>query len=60
MCASKITAARGELAKAEKASGAARTTALKKLAAEIDANVAGSSDQAKARMLSEAVTELAK
>ena len=58
--ASKITAARGELAKAEKASGAARTTALKKLAAEIDANVAGSSDQAKARMLSEAVTELAK
>ena len=55
-----ITAARGELATAEKASGAARTTALKKLAAEIDANVAGSSDQAKARMLSEAVTELAK
>ena len=47
----RITAVRSELAAAEKASGPARQTALKKLATQLNADAAKSSDQPKVRML---------
>jgi hypothetical protein len=55
----KITAARGDLAKAEKLSGATRQTALKALATRLTADASSAADQAKVKMLSDAVTELA-
>jgi hypothetical protein len=58
--AARITAVRADLAAAEKASGGARRTALTRLATQINADAAKSSDAAKVRMLSAAVTELAK
>jgi hypothetical protein len=54
-----IGAARKELAGAEKQTGAARQQALKKLATQLDAAASGAGDQAKVRLLSAAVTELA-
>ncbi len=56
--AAKITAARGDLAKAEKASGATRQTALKALASRVTADASTAADKAKLKMLADAVTEL--
>jgi hypothetical protein len=53
-----ISAARTDLASAEKMSGRTRQQALKKLAAQITTDAAKSSDQAKVKMLATAVTEL--
>ena len=58
--AGRITAVRADLAGAEKASGGARRTALTKLATQLNAEAAKSSDAAKVRTLSAAVSELAK
>jgi hypothetical protein len=55
----KIKAVRSQLADAEKASGAARTSALEKLAGEIEADAAGAGDAAKVRTLAGAVRQLA-
>ena len=52
-------AVRGDLVAAETASGSARQAALKKLATQLNADAAKSSDQPKARMLADAVRELA-
>ena len=57
--AARLTAVRSDLAAAEKASGSARQAALKKLATQLNADAAKSTDQAKARMLTDAVRELA-
>jgi hypothetical protein len=54
-----IASTRDALAKAEKASGAQRKSALTELASKIDSAASGSSDQAKVKMLSKAVTDLA-
>jgi hypothetical protein len=56
----KIAAARGDLAKAEKASGTTRQTTLKGLATRVTADTSTAADQAKMKMLSDALTELAK
>jgi LVIVD repeat len=55
----RIKAVRGELATAEKASGTARSSALEKLAGELDTDAAKSSDAAKVRTLAGAVKQLA-
>ena len=55
----RITAVREHLASAEKLSGRARQQALKKLATQVSSEAAKAADQAKVRMLSTAVTELA-
>jgi hypothetical protein len=57
--AGRISAVRHELASAEKASGAARRTALTHLASELEAYSAGAGDAAKVKTLAGAVTELA-
>ncbi len=54
-----IDAAREALERAERVSGAARSTALSALAAEINGWAAGAADGAKVRRLATAVTELA-
>ena len=59
LAAARLTAVRSDLAAAEKASGSARQAALKKLTTQINADAAKSADQAKARMLADAVRELA-
>jgi hypothetical protein len=59
LSAGRISAVRAALAGAEKAEGAARQQALTALARELDGDAAGSSDQAKVRMLSRAVSDLA-
>jgi hypothetical protein len=59
MSTARIAAVRQSLASAERASGAARRTALTTLAGRINADAAGSSDAAKVRMLSGAVRDLA-
>jgi hypothetical protein len=51
---------REALANAEKASGAARRTALTTLATSLNADATGSSDAAKVKMLVTAVNDLAK
>ena len=56
--AARLESVRSDLATAEKASGATRQAALKKLATQLNAEAAKSSDQPKARMLIEAVREL--
>ena len=56
----RITAARTALAAAEKQSGQNRRTALTTLAKELASDAAGSSDAAKVKMLTTAVTDLAK
>ncbi|HEU4953305.1 MAG TPA: hypothetical protein VFT28_01955 [Gemmatimonadales bacterium] len=55
----RIKAVRGELATAEKATGTARSSALEKLAGELETDAAKSSDAAKVRTLSGAVKQLA-
>ncbi len=59
LATAKITAARTALATAEKSPGAARQAALKKLATQVSADAAASGDQAKVRLLADAVNELA-
>jgi hypothetical protein len=59
LAASRISAVRGALAGAEKASGAARQTALTQLASQLDGDAQGSSDGAKVRMLAGTVRDLA-
>jgi hypothetical protein len=58
LAAARVTAVRGDLAAAEKASGSARQAALKNLATQLNAEAAKSSDQPKMRMLTDAVREL--
>ncbi|HEY9441759.1 MAG TPA: hypothetical protein VIQ25_00825 [Gemmatimonadales bacterium] len=55
----RIKAVRGELATAEKATGTARSSALEKLAGELETDAAKSSDTAKVRTLAGAVKQLA-
>jgi hypothetical protein len=57
--AERISAARAELASAEKLSGRQRQQALKKLAAQMNTAAARAADAAKVRVLSAAVGELA-
>jgi hypothetical protein len=57
--AAKISAARGDLAKAEKQNGPARQTALKALATRLTGDASGAADQGKVKMASAAVSELA-
>jgi LVIVD repeat len=57
--AARISSVRADLASAEKLSGAPRQQALKRLAARLNTDASGAADQPKARLLSEAVTELA-
>lgn len=59
LSAARITAVRSALTQAEGVSGSARSTALNRLAGQIDGDVNGSSDQGKVRMLAAAVRELA-
>ena len=58
LSAARVTAVRAALSAAERASGGQRRTALNALATSLNADVAGSSDQAKVRMLVSAVTDL--
>jgi len=59
LAASNITAARADLASAEKLSGQSRQRALTQLATRLIEEALSSPDQARVRMLSAAVTELA-
>jgi hypothetical protein len=56
--AGRISTVRKELASAEKASGAARKSALTRLAGEVEAYSVGAGDPAKVRKLADAVKEL--
>jgi len=56
----KVSAARGALARAERLSGLDRRDALARLATQLNADAQGAADQAKARTLAAAVTDLAK
>jgi len=58
MDAGKITAAREELARAEKASGTPQQEALAQLVSRLEVNVAGAGDPAKVRVLAQAVRGL--
>jgi hypothetical protein len=58
MDAGKIAAARGELARAEKASGTKQQEALTRLVVRLEADVAGAGDTAKVRMLAQSVRGL--
>jgi hypothetical protein len=60
LSAARLTAARADLAAAEKAAGQARKDALTKLATALNGDAAGSSDAGKVRMLSGVVTDLAR
>jgi hypothetical protein len=59
LSAARITAIRSALTSAERASGAARSSALHTLGGTIDRDVTGSSDAAKVRMLAASVHALA-
>jgi hypothetical protein len=59
LSAARVSAVRSSLSAAEKASGAARVTALRVVASSLAADGRGSSDAAKVKMLRDAVTELA-
>jgi hypothetical protein len=59
LAAARLSAVRDALAGAEKQSGAARRDALSKLASELDADAAASSDANKVRMLQKALRDLA-
>jgi LVIVD repeat len=59
LAAARISTVRAELAGAEKLSGAPRQQALKRLATQVNTAASGAADQAKARLLSAAVSELA-
>ncbi len=56
----RIGAIRAQLAKAESMSGSGRSSALNSLASQLDSDAAGSSDQAKVKMLAQTVREMAK
>ena len=58
LASARISAARAELAAAEKLTGRTRQQALKKLATQLSADAATASDRSKARALAAAVTEL--
>jgi len=58
--ASRVTAVRDALSRAESASGSARSSALRQLASSLDRDVGGSSDAAKVRLLASSVRDLAK
>jgi hypothetical protein len=60
LSSARISAVRSALGSAESASGGARSTALAALATQLDADVSGSSDAAKVRMLVGAVRDLAR
>ncbi|HZH39673.1 MAG TPA: hypothetical protein VFD85_01610 [Gemmatimonadales bacterium] len=60
MTAAQVTETRSALAKAEKATGAARKTALTKLASQLNAAAGASGDPAKVRALASVVSGLAK
>lgn len=60
LAAAKIQSTRTALMAAERATGAARRTALTELATQLNSDATGSSDQAKVRKLITAVTDLAK
>ena len=55
----RIATARAALSRAEKASGDARRTELTQLGSQLSADVEGSGDQARVRLLVTAVTDLA-
>jgi hypothetical protein len=59
LAAARLAAVRSDLAAAEKASGAGRQAALRKLATQLNAEAATSADRSKVRMLTDAVRELA-
>jgi hypothetical protein len=59
LAAPRIGAVRTDLSRAEKLSGSTRQAALKKLAAQLTTEAGTATDQAKARLLAEAVGELA-
>jgi LVIVD repeat-containing protein len=59
LAAEVLTSSRTALASAERASGAARRTALTTLATQLNGAASGSSDQKKVRMLASTVTDLA-
>ena len=58
LSADRITAVRGALSSAEKASGSARGDALSALATQLGTDASGSSDSAKVQKLADAVTQL--
>ena len=60
LAAARIQATRDALTAAEKASGPQRRTALSQLATQLNGDVQGSSDQAKMKLLTAAVSDLAK
>ena len=60
LSSARITAVRDALAAAEKQSGGARRTALTALSSSLNADLTGSSDQAKLKMLQGAINDLAK
>jgi hypothetical protein len=60
LAAAKIQAARDAVVSAEKVTGRQRRRALEQLAAQLTADVPGSSDQAKLKLLAAAVNDLAK
>ncbi len=60
LAAARIGAVRTELARAEKLSGGPKQQALKRLATQLGTDASSAADQAKARLLAEAVGELAK
>jgi hypothetical protein len=60
LTAARLTTVRNALTRAERASGAARRTALTQLATQVNGYAAGSSDAAKVRMLAGAVRDLAR
>ena len=59
LAAARMSAVRTELAAAEKLSGQPRQRALSRLAAELKKDQTSATDQARTRLLSEAITELA-
>jgi LVIVD repeat len=59
LSAARVTAVRAELTRAEGLSGMARHNALAQLGTQLNGDAAGSSDQAKARLLASTVTDLA-
>ncbi|HEX6132403.1 MAG TPA: hypothetical protein VFZ24_00385 [Longimicrobiales bacterium] len=59
LAADRIAAIRTELSNAERASGSARSSALTRLATQLDGEAAGSRDAARVRLLAEAVRDLA-
>ena len=59
LAAARLAAVRSGLASAEKQTGTSRRTALTQLAADLSKDAAGAPDQAKVKLLSEAVKDLA-